>query len=116
MKDRLLFNEDGKTLDEVCFTGAIHLEQEDDASFYLACYESDAPNARFAMFNVYAEPYIAEDDEGETVVRVRLIVSERDADHTLFPLVQRHRTEDEMTKRANDFDWYVTLKDERGAA
>ena len=118
MRDRLLFNDDGKSLDEICFTGAIHLEQEDDDAYYLAIYENDEPNARYALFNLYAEPYIGEDEEGNPAVKVRLVVSERDADWSLFPLVQRHLTTEEVDARTaeTDPDWHATLKDERPKA
>lgn len=105
-RDRLLFNEDGKSLDEIVFTGMMHLEQEDDDAYYLAIYDGEGPDAPYALFNLYAEPYIGEDEEGNAAVKVRLVVSERDMGMK-FPLVQRHRTGDEVD---GDRDWtYVTL-------
>lgn len=124
MSDRLLFNDDGKTLDEIVFTGMMHLEQEDDDAYYLAVYQGDGPNAPYALFNLYAEPYIAEDEDGNTAVKVRLTVSERDMGMR-FPLVQRHKTEAEWdedqrflaaidgapksVRKYDPNDWYVTL-------
>ena len=113
---RLLYNEDGKSLDEIVFDGSMHLEQEDDDAYYLAIY--DQAGDRHSLFSLYAEPYIGEDEDGNAAVKVRLMVTDRDVDRGQFPLVQRHMTQDEADAAAArakgaDPEWHITLKDER---
>ena len=113
MTARLLYNEDGETLDEIVFDGSIHVEQMDDHLYWMRVGESH--------FHFRAEPYISEDEEGYEVVKVRIRFTLDDEAAGDFPLSQRHKTEAEIaamrplrpTEAASPDDWHVTL---RGAA
>ena len=105
--NRLLYNEDGETLDEIVAVGTdIHVEQMDDHLYWMRVGESH--------FHFRAEPYIGTDDEDKEVVRVRIRFTLDDEAAGEFPLSQRHKTEAEVDARdklaPDNFDWYVTLR------
>lgn len=119
MSARLLYNDDGETLDEIVFDGSVHVEQMSDDLYWMRVGESH--------FHFRAEPYITEDDEGDEVVKVRIRLTLDDEDVNDFPLVQRHKTEAEFDAdqrflvaanaadkdtRKVDGDWYVTVRKE----
>lgn len=106
---RLLYNEDGVTLDEIVY-GPIHVEQLDEHVYWMQVGESH--------FHFRAEPYIVKDDDGGPTVRVRIRFTLDDEGAGDFPLAQRHKTEAEIlamkplrpTEAPDTESWYVTLR------
>ena len=107
MSARLLYNEDGETLDEITFDGSIHVEQMDDGLYWMRVGESH--------FHFRAELYVDFDEEGTQAVKTRIRFTLDDEAADDFPLVQRHKRQDEIDARdklAPDlFDWYITLRE-----
>jgi hypothetical protein len=87
---RLLYNEDGKTLDEIVFDGYVHVEQMDDDHYWMGVGESH--------FDFYAEPYITTDEDENTVVKVRIALIANDVHRADFPTVERHKTDAEVKR------------------
>ena len=87
---RLLYNEDGATLDEIVFDGFVHLEQMDDNAYYLGVGDS--------QFYLRAE-------------RGKLIVTEGDISRRDFPVIERHPTKAEFA--ADPERYTVSVRDDR---
>lgn len=104
MSARLLYNDDGETLDEIVYDGSIHVEQMDDHLYWMRVGESH--------FHFRAEPFIEADDDGCEIVRVRIRFTLDDEASGDFPLSQRHKTAAEVDADGCEPP-YVTL---RGAA
>jgi hypothetical protein len=87
---RLLYNDDGKTLDEIVFDGYVHVEQMDDDHYWMGVGESH--------FDFYAEPFIETDEDGYSVVKVRIQLVVGDLARGDFPEIERHKTADEVRR------------------
>lgn len=94
LSSRLLYNDDGQTLDEVVFDGYVHVEQMDDDHYWMGVGRSH--------FDFYAEPYIVTDEDGYSVVKVRIRLVGHDVDGADFAVVERHKTQEEVDRDGFD--------------
>lgn len=96
LTNRLLWNEDGKTLDEIVYHGYVHVEQMDDDHYWMGVGESH--------FDFVA------------IKKGQLNLTGYDIDPKDFPLEQRHMNE-EQTKAWNAAgrvdEGYITVRDDR---
>jgi hypothetical protein len=96
VSNRLLWNEDGKTLDEIVYHGYIHVEQMDDDHYWAGIGESH--------FDFVA------------IKKGRLDLTGHDIRAKDFPLEQRHMTEAETETwiaGGCEGEPYITIRDER---
>ena len=103
MTARLLYNEDGETLDEIVYDGSIHVEQMDDDLYWMRVGESH--------FHFRAALFVTTDEEDKQAVRARIDFTLDDEDPNDFPLVQRHKTADEVDTDGYQ-PAYVTVRGE----
>lgn len=101
MTNRLLWNEDGKTLDEIVYHGYVHVEQMDDDHYWMGVGDSH--------FDFVA------------IKKGQLSLTGYDINPKDFPLEQRHPTEAEMNAyppfwwEKDDASAYVTIRDDRSS-
>jgi hypothetical protein len=99
MTNRLLWNSDGKTLDEIVYHGYVHVEQMDDDHYWMGVGDSHFD------FRVGAPK--------------RLHLTGYDISAKDFPLEQRHPTQAEFDTfpafwyEEDDASAYITIRDDR---